>query len=110
MSENQKIPILKKEETVDVSLNFNQIGAIAQAVFLIASNWQKHEPEKVEQFKSLLEKREPITDVTMACFLYLDLLYKTVIKKAEEEGKVEYVDFANAINPLDSSNPLSLQK
>ena len=49
-------------------------------------------PEEMEAFKAILANKEPISDLRMAAYINLDMIYRKAIKQAESESKVEYMD------------------
>lgn len=100
--DNIKVPILKKDEKVTIEVDYNDSGAIAQALFIIAKTWS---PEKIEQFRTAIDSRSKLTDIEMICYVYLDKIYRSILEKAKEEDKVEFTELNMTANPLES-NPL----
>jgi len=101
MSENlEKVPSLKRDASVEVVLNYNDAGAIAQAIIIITNNWKKYCPEKIELFKKQLEEKTPFTDIEYHCYMILDLLYRRILKTAVDSNQADFIDVKEAFNPL----------
>lgn len=96
-NEKIKVPILKKDCLVNVPVTYSESASIVQAIFTIASLWDKDE---VEKFKNLIEKRERIEEPNMVVYLHLDKLYKKILSAAKEADMIEYTEVSNTIDPL----------
>jgi len=89
MDSKVKVPILKKDAVITLDLDYQNLGYIAQALMLLAKGFS---PEEMEAFKAILANKEPISDLRMAAYINLDMIYRKAIKQAESESKVEYMD------------------
>jgi len=99
------VPILTKDALVDVKINYNICGAIAQSIFIQAENWKKYAPEKLEKFKEEAtvmqqDKIKGFSDIELHAFAILDSFYKLILKNAKEQGMTEEVSIDFAVNPL----------
>ena len=104
MSETQEIPstipVLRKDAEFTMKINYNDLGAISQAIFLITENWKNHEPQKIEDLKKILQDRGQISDLSHHAFLILDNFYKRCISEAKLQGVTEEIDIKSAFSPL----------
>lgn len=97
------VPIISKNQEVEIKLTTQEISAIVQAIFLISEKWT---PTDVETMKSILEKKETLSDPRQITFVLLDRIYRKLLKKAQEEGKCEDTE-VQIPSPLETtSNPL----
>lgn len=89
MSETTKIPMIKPEAEVTVTLNNQEISAIIQAIFYISEGWTR---DNVDEIITSLQAQKPLTDPRQITFVLLDRVYKKLLKEAQEKGMCTETD------------------
>ena len=84
-----KVPILKKDAIINIELNYSQMGALVQSLFIFASHW---DDAKRKQFQEVLEKKGKLDDPEFITYILLDQIYRNTILKAQQEDKIEMTD------------------
>lgn len=96
----QTIPKINSNAQIKMTLDYNDSGAIATAVYCISKFWKETHPEKLEELKKLLENKQKIEDIEMHTLLCLDSLYKRIILVAKEQNMVTDIPISEAFSVI----------
>jgi len=94
----QTIPKINADAQIKMTLDYNDSGSVATAVYVISKFWKDNNPEKLEELKRLLENKEPITEIEHHTLLCLDLLYKKIVKAAKDQGMTTEIELKDAFS------------
>ncbi len=101
-----KVPVIKKDSEVTVTLNTNEISSIVQAIFFISKDWT---PADVESIKKGILEKTTFTDPKQITFLLLDRVYKKLLREAQAKGLTEETDFTIP-SPIEGTSNPTLEK
>ena len=88
-----KVPILKKDSTISITLNYSQMGALVQSLFIIAGHWSE---EKRNEFKEILEQKGQLKDAEQITYILIDQIYRNALNIAKAEDKIEMTGITRA--------------